>query len=211
MSFEQAAATPQAAVLALQALCKKSQVGPGDKVLINGAGGGVGTFAVQIARSLGAEVTAVDKADKLDMLKALGADHVIDYEETDFTRTGHRFDFILDVIATRSVRAYRRALSPGGTLVIVGGTMPVIFKVALTGLLSSKIGITEAWKVLAHKPNSDDLDSVTEMFEQGTVTPVIDSTYSLTEVPQALRYFGEGNVAGKVVINVSRREHDGPR
>jgi len=199
MTFEEAASVPQAAVLALQGLRDKGQIPPGQKVLINGAGGGVGTFAVQIAKTFGAEVTGVDSTGKLDMLRSIGADQVIDYTKEDFTKNGQRYDLILDVVAYRSIFDYKRALRPNGICVLVGGSMAAIFKALFFGSLitrGKKIG------VLMHKPNKNDLNSMKELFEAGKVVPVIDRHYPLSEVPEALRYFGEGHVQGKVVITV---------
>ena len=140
LTFEEAAAVPQAGVLAVQGLRDKGQIQPGQKVLINGAGGGVGTFAVQIAKSVGAEVTGVDSAGKLDMLRSIGADHVIDYTQEDFTRNGHRYDLILDVIGLRSAFDFKRALAREGRYVMVGGSTPRILQALLLGLWSSMVG-----------------------------------------------------------------------
>lgn len=192
MTFEQAAAIPQAAVLALQGLRDKNRIEPGQKVLINGAGGGTGTFGIQIAKSYGAEVTGVDSAAKLDMMRSVGADHVIDYTAEDFTNNGVRYDLILDVVANRSTGAYKRSLTPDGVCVVVGGTTATLLKTLIFG--RRKVTI------LMHKPNATDLDLLADMFETGTIDPVIDRRYALTDTAQALRYFGEGGVQGKIVI-----------
>lgn len=202
MTFEEVAAVPQAAVLAFQGLHYKGQIPQGHKVLINGAGGGVGTFAVQIAKSYGAEVTAVDSSPKLEMLRSIGADHVIDYKQDDYTKNGQHYDLILDVVGRHSIFASRRALHPNGTYVMIGGTTPRIFQAMLLGPLissrsSKKIGL------LFHKPNKQDLDMLRELFESGKVVPIVDRRYPLSEVADAIRYYGEGNVQGKVVITVS--------
>ena len=201
MTFEQAAAVPQAAVLALQGLRPKEQLQPGQKVLINGAGGGVGTFAVQIAKSFGAKVTGVDSTQKLDMLRSIGADHVIDYTQEDFTKNGQHYDLILDNVATRSIFDYRRVLSPAGIYVMVGGSMAALFQIAFLGPLISMTGRNKMG-LLMHKPNPGDLVFMTELFEAGKVEPVIDRCYPLSEVAAALRYFGTGHVRGKVIITV---------
>ena len=200
MTFDQAAATPQAAVLALQGL-RKVQIHQGDTVLINGAGGGVGTFAVQIAKSFGAVVTGVDVASKLDMITSLGADHVIDSDTQEFTRNGNKYDLILDLVASRSARACRRALSETGTYVIVGGSTGSILRILAAGAITSRMG-KKKLTLLAHKPDANDLAYIAELFEAGTVTPVIDRRYPLEEVGEALRYFSEGNTIGKIVISV---------
>jgi len=200
MTFEEAAAVPQAAVLALQGLRDKGQIQPGQKVLINGAGGGAGTFAVQIAKSFGAEVTGVDSTSKLDMMRSIGADQVIDYTKEDFTKNGQRYDLILDFAAYHSIFDYKRALSPKGIYVMVGGSMALMFQVLFLGLLISMTG-SKKMGILAHKPNKD-LAFMKELFEAGKVVPVIDKRYPLSEVPQALRYFGEGHAQGKVVITL---------
>jgi NADPH:quinone reductase-like Zn-dependent oxidoreductase len=204
MTFEQAAAVPTAAVVALQNLRCKRPIQPGQKVLINGAGGGVGTFAVQLAKHFGAEVTGVDSTRKLDMLRSIGADHVIDYTQEDFTQNEGRYDLILDVVAYRSILAYRRALGPEGVFVYVGGSTAAIFQALLLGPLVSRIG-SKKMGVGMWKPNSkEDLDSLTELFEAGKLVPVIDRRYPLREVPEALRYLEEGHALGKVVITVER-------
>jgi NADPH:quinone reductase-like Zn-dependent oxidoreductase len=199
MTFEEAAAVPQAAVLALQGLRDKGQIQPGQKVLINGAGGGVGTFAVQIAKSFGAGVTGVDSTGKLDMVRSIGADQVIDYTEEDFTKNGQVYDLILDVAAYRSIFDYKRALSPKGNCVLVGGSTARIFQALFLGswiLGSKKVGL------LIYKPNKKDLILINELFEAGKVVPIIDRRYPLSEVPEALRYLGEGHAQGKLVITL---------
>ena len=201
MTFAEAAAIPQAGVIALQGILNKGQVQPGQKVLINGAGGGAGTFAVQLAKLYGAEVTGVDNTGKLDFMRSLGADHVIDYTREDFTKNGKQYDLILDVIAHRSVFAYRRALKPNGTYFLVGGSVATLFQILLLGpwirrTTSKKI------RLLAVQPNRKDLVSITELCEAGKIVPVIDKRYPLSEVPEALRYLGEGRAKGKVIITV---------
>jgi NADPH:quinone reductase-like Zn-dependent oxidoreductase len=203
MSFEEAAAIPTAGVVALQNLCAKRPVQSGQKVLINGAGGGVGTFAVQLAKYFGAEVTGVDSARKLDMLRSIGADHVIDYTQKDFTKSEQLYDLILDVVAYRSIFAHRRVLSPTGIFIYVGGSTAAIFQALLLGPLVSKIGSKKVG-VGMWKPNSkEDLDFLTELFEAGKVVPVIDRRYPLSEVPEALRYLEGGHALGKIVITVA--------
>src|SRR5260370_6058399 len=187
MTFEEAAAVPQAALLALQGLRDKGQIKPGQKVLINGAGGGVGTFAVQIAKACGAEVTGVDSTRKLDLLRSLGADPVIDYTQADFTNNGQRYALILDVWDSRSLFAYKRALRPKGMGVIIGGSLATIFQALLLG---PWIALTWRKKLglLIYKQNKD-LVVMKELLEAGKDVPVIDRRYPLTEVTQDLRYF----------------------
>jgi NADPH:quinone reductase-like Zn-dependent oxidoreductase len=200
MTFEEAATMPQAAVLALQGLRDKGQIKPGQKVMINGAGGGAGTFAVQIAKSFGAEVTGVDSTRKLDIMQSIGADHVIDYTQEDFTQNDQRYDLILDFAAYHSIFDYKRALSPKGIYVIVGGSTRIFQQVLFLGPLIT-MNTSKKMVVLMHKPNKD-LDFMIELFEAGKVKPVVDKRYPLSEVPEALRYFGEGQARGKLVINV---------
>jgi len=204
MTFEEAAAIPQAAVLALQGLRAKGQIQPGQKVLINGAGGGAGTFAVQIAKSFGAEVTGVDSTRKLDIMRSIGAKHVIDYTQEDFTKNGQRYDWILDFAGYHSILDYNRALSPKGIYVMVGGSAATFLQIFLLGPLMSMTG-NKKTGLLMHKPNKD-LASVKELFEAGKVKPIIDKCYPLSEVPDALRYFGEGHARGKVVITVKHND-----
>ena len=200
ITFEEAAAVPQAAVLALQGLRDKRQIQPGQKILINGAGGGAGTFAVQIAKSFGAEVTGVDSTSKLDMMRSIGADQVIDYTREDFTKNGQRYDLILDFAAYHSIFDYKRALSPKGIYVMVGGSSARIFQVMFLGPWISMTG-SKKMGILMHKPNKD-LAFMKELFEAGKVVPIIDRRYPLNETAEALRYFGEGHARGKVVITV---------
>ncbi|WP_100406944.1 NAD(P)-dependent alcohol dehydrogenase [Bacillus solitudinis] len=199
MTFEQGAAIPQAAVLALQGLRDKGKIEQGQKVLINGAGGGVGTFAVQMAKSFGAEVTGVDSERKLELIRSVGADHVIDYTQEDFTKKGKRYDLILDVVGRRSIYDYKRVLNPKGNYVMIGGLTSRILQILFIG---PWISMTEGKKMglLMHKPNKQDLNFINELIESGKVVPVIDRRYPLSEVAEALRYFGEGHIQGKVVI-----------
>ncbi len=201
MTFEQAAAIPQAAFIALQGIHEKGQVQPGQKVLINGAGGGTGTFAIQLAKLAGAEVTGVDNAEKLELMLSLGADHVIDYTKEDFTKNGQQYDLILDVIAYRSVFAYRRALAPNGTYFVAGGSVATMFQILFLGPWIRRI-TSRNIRVLAVQTDSKDLVYITELIESGKVKLVIDKRYSLSETAEALRYLGEGHAKGKVVITV---------
>ncbi|MDP9177330.1 MAG: NAD(P)-dependent alcohol dehydrogenase [Gemmatimonadota bacterium] len=200
MTFEQAAAIPQAAMLALQALRDIGRIQSGQTLLINGAGGGVGTFAIQIAKLYDAEITAVDSASKLDMLRSMGAKHVIDYKQEDFTRTGQRYDLIVDVKTSRSIFDCARALSPDGVYVTVGGSMGRLFQ-GLMGWPWIAMTTSKRMRILALKANKG-LAYMNELFESGTVVPVIDGSYKLSQVPEAFRYFGEGQHKGKVVITV---------
>jgi NADPH:quinone reductase-like Zn-dependent oxidoreductase len=200
MSFAQAAALPQAGVLALQGLRLKGEIKKGQRILINGAGGGVGTFAIQIAKSFGAEVTAVDRTDKLEMLLSIGADYVIDYTKEDFTKNGKQYDLILDVIAHHSIFDSSRSLTSDGTYVMVGGLVSRILQLTLLGRLLSKGG--KKLMMLMHQPNQKDLNLMNEFFESGKFVPVIDKCYSLSEVPEAMQHFGRGDVKGKVVITI---------
>ena len=201
MTFEEAAAIPQAAMLAVQGLIGKAKIKPGQKILLNGAGGGVGTFAIQIAKLYGAETTVVDSLPKLDMLRSMGAVHTIDYTKEDFTKSGEQYDLILDVKTNRSLFDCARALKPNGIYATVGGSMArllqALFVAPWISLFSKKkIGI------VALKPNKD-LVYMNELFEAGKVKPVIDGHYRLEDVAEAMRLFGKGDHKGKLVISVA--------
>jgi NADPH:quinone reductase-like Zn-dependent oxidoreductase len=199
ITFEAAGAVPESAVVALQGL-QQGQIQSGQKVLIYGASGGIGTFAVQIAKSFGTEVTGVCSARNLELVRSLGADHVIDYTKEDFTQNGQQHDLILATAGYRSIFDYRRALSPGGNYVATGGEMAQIFQPMLLGPLASSGG--RKMTNLAMKPNKKDLTVIKELIEAGKVTPVIDKSFPLGKLPEALRYYGEGRSRGKVVITV---------
>jgi NADPH:quinone reductase-like Zn-dependent oxidoreductase len=201
MTFEEVAAIPQAAVIALQGIRDKGQVQPGQEVLISGAGGGAGTFAVQLAKLYGAEVTGVDNTGKLDFMRSLGADHVIDHTREDFTKNGKQYDVILDIVAHRSVLAYKRALRSNGSYFLAGGSVATMFQILLLGPWISKIE-SKKIRILAVRPNKEDVNTMMELIEAGKVTPVIDKTYPLSEVPEAIGYIGDGLARGKVVITV---------
>jgi len=203
MPYDEAASIPQAAVLALQGLHYGGKIQKGQKILINGAGGGVGTFAIQMAKSFGAEVTAVDKAEKRDIMLAVGADHVIDYIQENFTQHGQRYDLILDVIATRSIIDYMRILDSKGTYVMVGGSTARILQLALLGPLISRI-TAKKMGILIHKPNKQDLNDINGLYESGSIKPIIDKHFPLHEVADALRYYGEGQTRGKIVITMEQ-------
>jgi NADPH:quinone reductase-like Zn-dependent oxidoreductase len=203
MTFEEAASIPQAGVIALRGIREKGQVQPGQNVLINGAGGSVGSFAVQLAKLHGAEVTGVDNTGKMDFLRSLGADHFIDYTRQDFTRTGKQYDLILDVIAHRSVMAYTRALNAHGSCFIVGGALLSFVQILLLGpwirrTKGKNVGILFA------PQNRQDLIAITELCQAGKVHPVIDRQYPLSEAPEALRYVSGGHAKGKVVITIEQ-------
>lgn len=200
MSFEEAASLPQAGMLAVQALVDTGRIGHGRRILLNGAGGGVGTIAIQLAKLLDVEVTAVDAAGKLEMLKGMGADRVVDYRETDFTREGRRYDLILDVKTNRSPFAYLRALERDGTYATVGGSIPRLFQTMVVGPPLSRLA-RKHLRVVMLKPNKD-LPYLNGLFEAGKLVPVIDRTYPLAETPEALRYFGTADHKGKIVITV---------
>ena len=199
VSFEAAAASPTSGVAALQALRDAGRLRAGEHVLVNGASGGVGTFAVQIAKHLGAEVTAVCSTAKMEMVRSIGADHVIDYTETDVTTAGTQYDLILDTAGSHSLRAYRRALTPTGRYVMVGGPTGRFLTALALGPVLSMTGEQELGG-FSLEVNSDDLASVAGLLESGDVTPVIDRRYELREVPEAIRYLEDGRATGKVVI-----------
>jgi len=204
MTFDEAAAIPEAGITALQGLRDKGQVQPGQKVLINGASGGVGTYAVQIAKSFGAEVTGVCSTSKLDLVRSLGADRVIDYTQEDFTQTGQHYDLILAVGGNRSIFDYKRALNPEGIYVCAGGSAYQYFQATLLGPLISMTGSKKLGSMLAN-PKHNDYVFLIQLFEAGKVLPVIDRRYPLSEVPEALRYYGAGHARGKVVITMEHK------
>jgi NADPH:quinone reductase-like Zn-dependent oxidoreductase len=201
LTFEQAAALPQGGVIALQGIREKGKVQRGQQVLINGAGGSAGTFAVQLAKLYGAEVTGVDNTGKMDFLRSLGADHVIDYTRQDFTKQGKQYDLILDLIAHRSVFAYKRALKPNGTAFFVGGSVGTLFQVLFLGPWIKRTTGRNV-RILMVPQNNKDLISITQLCEEGKVVPVIDRRFPFREAPEALRYVSEGHAKGKVVINL---------
>lgn len=198
ISFEAAAVVPVAAITALQGLRDKIQ--PGQKVLINGAGGGVGTFAVQIAKAFGAEVTAVCSARNMDMARSIGADHAIDYATEDFTRGDQRYDLIFAVNGFHPLTAYRRALTPQGTYICAGGTLPQVFQALLFGALMSRKNGKKMGSMGIARINQKDLAHLKELLEAGKIAPVIEKSYPLSEVPAAIRYLVEGHARGKIVV-----------
>lgn len=202
ISFEEAAAVPLAALTALHGLRDVGKIRPEQKVLINGASGGVGTFAVQIAKSFGAEVTAVCSTGNVDMARSIGADHVIDYTKEDFTKNGPRYDLILAVNGYRSIFDYKRTLNPAGTYVMTGGGTAQLFQALILGPWMSMTG-SKKLAALSSKPNQKDLIFLKELLEAGKIKPVIDRRYPLHEVPEAIRYLEKGHAKGKVVITVA--------
>jgi NADPH:quinone reductase-like Zn-dependent oxidoreductase len=201
MTFEEVAAIPQAAVIALQGIRDKGQAQPGQRVLIDGAGGGAGTFAVQLAKLYGAEVTGVDSTGKLDFMRSLGADHVIDYTQEDFTKNGNQYDLILDIVAHRSVFAYKRALRSNGSYFLAGGSVVTMLQILLLGPWISRT-TGKKIRILAVRPNTEDVDFVKELIEAGRVMLIIDKAFPLSEVPEAISYVGDGRSQGKVVITM---------
>jgi NADPH:quinone reductase-like Zn-dependent oxidoreductase len=205
LTFEQAAAVPMAGTVALLAI-RDGKVRAGQKVLVNGASGGIGTFAVQIAKSLGADVTGVTSMKNADLVRSIGADHVIDYTKVDFARTGQRYDFILDNVANRSLVDLRRALTPTGTLVPNGGGFDHRWVASGGRLIRAKVSFAfGSQKVLTFiaSPKQENLVALREFLEAGKVTPVIDRTYSLNQTAEAIRYVGQGHARGKVVVIVT--------
>ena len=204
LTFEQAAAVPVAALTALQGLRDKGRIQPGQKVLINGAAGGVGTFAVQIAKSFGADVTGVCSTRNVDMVRSIGADQVIDYTQEDFTRSGQRYDLMFDCMGNRSLSDCRRVMSPSGNYVVVGGPagrwIGPLARSAQSALVVT-VREPEAGRVYGAR-NKEDLVVLKGLIEAGKVTPVIDRCYTLSEVPEAIRYLEEGHARGKVVITL---------
>jgi NADPH:quinone reductase-like Zn-dependent oxidoreductase len=205
VNFEQAASVPIAAFTALQGLRFNGQIRPGHSVLINGAAGGVGTFAVQIAHYFGAETTGVCSARNLDLIRSIGADHVIDYTREDFTKTNRRYDLILDAIGNRSMLACGRLLKPGGALVVVGAPAGRWMLGAISRGFSapwlSRFANRKLTMIMA-KLNKEDLATMSDLMQSGKVTPVIDRRYPLSELPEAIRYLEQGHARGKVVIHM---------
>lgn len=203
LTFEQAAAVPMAAVTALQGLRTHGRIQPGQKVLINGASGGVGSFAVQIAKSFGAEVTAVCSTRNVAMARSMGADHVVDYTQEDFTQGAQRYDLILASNGYHPISDYQRTLSPAGTYVTTGGAVAQMSQAMLQGRWISMTGSQKMGNMLA-KPNQKDLAFIKDLLEAGKVVPVIDRSYPLSQVPEALRYLEEGHAQGKIVITIAQ-------
>ena len=205
VTFEQAASAPVPAFTALQGIRDKGHIQPGQKALINGAGGGVGTFAVQIGKSFGAEVTGVCSTRNMDMVRSIGADHVIDYTQEDFTKRGQRYDLIFDCVGNHSLSACRRVLGPEGICIMVGqlsgrGMISILARL-MAALVLSRLVSQKVVMVLA-RPNKRDLTIMHELLKAGKVTPVIDKRYSLGEVPEAIRYLEEKHARGKVVVTL---------
>lgn len=200
LSFVQAAAVPQSGILALQGIRDKGRLQSGESVLINGASGGSGSFAVQLAKQIGAEVTAVCRTSKIDLVQSLGADHVLDYIQEDFTQSDKQYDLILDIQGHHPFSDYPRVMKPNGRYVIVGGADRLVFRVIWQSLMSKLFGGPDM-SLLMHKANRG-LDELGEMLEQGVIKPVVDRIYPLDEIQQAFRYYAEGNARGKVVISI---------
>lgn len=201
LSFELAASLPQAGVMALQGIRDYCATQPGHRLLINGAGGGVGSFAIQLAKSYGAEVTGVDRGEKLEFMRSLGADSVIDYTRQDFATIGQRYDVILDVTAHRSTIAYRRVLGACGRYYLVGGRTRRVLEALVVGGMLRLTGNPHRVGLLIHRPNHD-LSHLQELVAAGTVVPAIDRVYPLRDTKEALRRLGEGTVCGKLVISI---------
>lgn len=199
MTHEEAAALPQAGAIALQGILDEGRVQPGHKVLINGAGGGSGMYAIQLAKLHGAEVTGVDNAEKLGFMRTLGADYVVDYTREDFTRNGRSYDVILDLAGHRSVFAYRGSLSPGGRYLYVGGSVATLLQILLVGPLIGRAK-KQKLRLLVVKQGVQNLARLVELCQAGKIATHIDRRYQLTDAPEALRYFGEGHAKGKVVV-----------
>jgi NADPH:quinone reductase-like Zn-dependent oxidoreductase len=202
ISHNDASALPHAGLLALQGLVEKGKVKSGQSILINGAGGGVGTLGIQILKSYGAKVTGVDSDEKLDLMKSLGFDSVMDYRKVDFTGTGEKYDLILDTKSNRSVFKYARSLKKNGTYITVGGSMYRLFEIALLGSLIS-LFTRRKLSVLIHKPNKG-LDQISKLVEKEQIKPVIDGPYGFDKIPEMIQYFGEGKHLGKIVVEIEK-------
>ena len=206
LSFEEAAAVPVAASTALLGIRDSGQVQPGQKVLINGASGGVGTFAVQIAKSFGTEVTAVVSTRKMDMVSSIGADHAVDYTQEDFTKNGQKYDVIFGVNGHRSLSEYKRALTPDGVYICIGGTMNQIFESMLLGPLMSLNSRQKIKNMGMATATRKELTALNELIEAGKVMPVIDRCYPFSEIEEAFHYVGKGHARGKVVLSLEADE-----
>ncbi|MDZ7755981.1 NAD(P)-dependent alcohol dehydrogenase [Rhodohalobacter sp.] len=202
ISFNNAATLPHAGILALQGLVDKGKVKSGQHVLINGAGGGVGTLGIQILKSYGVTVTGVDSDEKLDLMKSLGYDSVMDYKKTDFTDTGEKYDLILDTKSYRSVFKVARSLKRNGTYITMGGSMYRLLEIAALGWLVS-LFTGKKLSVLIHEPNRG-LDRISELVEKGQIKPVIDGPYGFNKIPELIQYFGEGKHLGKIVVEIEK-------
>ncbi len=204
ISFAEASAFPQAGVVALQGLRDKGRIKEGDNVLINGAGGGAGTFAIQLAKMYGATVTGIDSAEKQHTMREAGADNVLDYRVDDFAAGGGQYDLILDFVAYRSPLDHKRAMKPEGRYVIVGGAVPRLLQTLLLGPFVKGLSGKELG-VLAYQQNNDDLDYLLGLYKAGTIKPIIDRYFTFKEAPQALQYLGNGDAKGKIIITL---DHD---
>ncbi len=202
ITFEQAAAVPIAGITALQGIRDTGQIKAGQKVLINGTSGGVGSFAVQIAKAFDTEVTAVCSTSKMEMVRSIGADHVIDYKQEDFTQNGQRYDLIVGVNGYHPLSHYKRALASGGIYVCAGGTMPQVFQALLLGSLVSMNSDKKLTSMGVAQPNQKDLEFLSELIKAEKIVPVIDQCYPLRETAAAFRHFGEGHTKGKIVISI---------
>lgn len=203
ITYAQAAALPQAGLLAIQGLRDKGLIKKGDKVLINGAAGGVGTLGLHYAKWIGAEVTCVDRGDKLQMLTDMGADHVIDFTTTDYTKTGKQYDIVLDVIAHRTVADYKRALTSTGKFIFIGGNMGrLLLSIGFVQPLLNKFRSKQIG-MLGYRPNRADLNYLAQLCEEGIITPVIDSSFQLSQTADAFRRFKNGSFKGKIMISVT--------
>jgi len=200
ISFNDASALPHAGLLALQGLVEKGKVKPGQRVLINGAGGGVGTLGIQILKPYGVKVTGVDSGEKLDLMKSLGYDSVMDYKKTEFTGTGENYDLILDTKTNRSVFKYAQSLKKNGTYITVGGLMYRLLEAALFGWLIS-LFTGKKLSVLFHQPNKG-LDQLSKLVETGQLKPVVDGPYEFDKIPELIQYLGEGRHLGKIVVSI---------
>lgn len=204
MNFNQAAALPQAGLLALQGLQYHGSIISGQRILINGAGGGVGTLALQYAKSIGAVVTCVDIEEKFELLRSLGADHLIDFKKEDYTKTGQQYDKILDVIAHRPVADYKRALKPNGIFAMIGGSMGgLLFSMMLIEPLLSRFR-NKKLGIMGYRTNRQDLNFLTRLFEEKKVIPVVDRCFALRDVADAFRHFISGKFKGKIIIEVAK-------